>query len=163
MVRGVALALLLAGCGAEQPVPKPTDAPFRYHGQVLSFPPGTADTLVPDGVAMGPWARLVPDAKPADSARYVIDLGRRYTGQDGPNGFGLGATFYPADAVRTELGDGYRMYCNPPVRAERAFNCAALLRTLPFAAMQFREEPAAATARALIGEAEAYLRKAKGG
>jgi hypothetical protein len=167
-VPGLVAALIVAGCGeAEQPGPTPTPratgAPFRYHGQVLRFPPGTADTLVPEGVAMGPWARLVPDAKPADAARYVIDLGRRYTGQDGPDGFGLGATFYPADAVRTELGDGYRLYCNPPERREPAFNCAALLRTVPFAAIQFREEPAPAAARAMVREAEAYLGKAKAG
>lgn len=164
--------LLMASChDPEQNYPDtdvaqmPDGAPFKYRGLILRFPEGSVEGRIEEGDGLGPWARLVPDARvsgDAVGAHYYVDLGRSSTGEEGPIGYGLGYGFYPSDALRTNLGDRYVMYCQPPKRKMPAFNCAALLRTLPFAAIQFQDRPASVSeARALVENAETFLAKAK--
>lgn len=169
----VALMLLLTGCDERSQTNAPAaepqlsdDAPFKYHGMTLRFPKGSVDSRIEEGRGLGPWARLIPDAPAshdAIDARYYIDLGRSYTGEKGPSGYKLGYDFYPPNALRMDLGDAYTLYCQPPERRTPAFNCAALLRSMPFAVIQFRDQPSSANlARELVDDAEAYLTRAKG-
>jgi hypothetical protein len=142
----------------------PDDAPFPYHGDVLHFPKGTVSARIEQGDGPGPWARLIPDAPVSGGSlmqRYKIDLGRASTGTDDATGIWLGNQ-YSSDALRTDLGDGYTLYCQPPERQVPAFDCAVLLRSLPLAAMEFRDRPASSSeARALVDDAEAFLTKAR--
>jgi hypothetical protein len=54
------------------------------------------------------------------------------------------------------------MFCPPPRLELPAFNCAVLLRTLPLAAIQFKDRPSTvAEARAMVAQAEGFLTDAK--
>lgn len=143
----------------------PDTAPLKYYGLTLKFPEKTVDSRMEHGEGLGPWVRLIPDA-PASrepvKARYYIELGRTSTGKNGSSGFGLGDNFYPSGSPRTDLGDGYVMYCQTEVRSTPAFNCAVLLRSLPFAAIELRDQPQSADeARPLVDDAEAFLQRSK--
>jgi hypothetical protein len=162
----VALFLLVIGCGELNRDPRQGfTAPFKYHGETLRFPKGSIDARFDEEVGRGPWARLFPDAASSDQydgASYYIDLGRPYTGKRRVEGYHLGYALYSVDAPQTDLGNGYILFCQPPNSETPAFNCAVLLRSLPFAAIQFRDRPSSADrARALVEHAEAFLLSAK--
>jgi hypothetical protein len=162
----VALFLLVIGCGDLSRDPRQGfTAPFKYHGETLRFTKGSVDSRFDEGVGLGPWARLYPDAVNSDQydgAPYYIDLGRSDTGKRGVEGYHLGYDLYSSDALQTDLGNGYIMFCQPPNSETPAFNCAVLLRSLPFAAIQFRDRPSSADrARALVEHAEVFLLSAK--
>ena len=159
--------LLLAGCqeGAQSERKQiPDDEPFAYQGTKLVFPKGSVDYRSDRREVSVEYARLMPDAPPSGfvgDARYKIEIGRHSTGKHGPSGYGLGFGFYTDDAIRLDLGDGYEMFCNPEERRMPFFYCAALLRSLPLAAIEYKSRPASAErARAMIDEAEAYLQQA---
>ncbi len=147
----LAAALLLAGCGGAEPAasPRADASAFAYHGRTLRFAPGTLDALTAD---YPPYARLMPRVD------YLIDLGRLETGKTGPSGLQLGFGFYTGDAERIDLGEGHVVYCDPPDKRVPAFYCAALLHSLPYAAVQFRARPGSiGEARAIVADAEARL------
>lgn len=138
---------------------------LHYHGFVLRFPKGTIDAISDEEQWPYPYARLMPDAPTsgdAVDARYKIELGRPSTGRQGPSGYGLGFGFYLPNALKTDLGDGYTMYCQPPERRYPAFYCAVLLQALPLAALEIKDEPSSPkAARAMVDEAEEFLENAK--
>lgn len=156
------LSLLIIGCG-KQATRVPDTAPFHYHGRTLFFPKGTVEVR-DQSSKTDAYARLMPD-KPrsgyAVDARYIIVLGTGYTGKEMGGGYWLGHNQYPPDSLRSELADKYVMFCPPQSRQVPAFNCAALLRSLPSAAIQFNELPSPEAARSMIADAENYLTRAK--
>lgn len=164
-MRLVALAglILLAGCRV-MPSQMASNEPFKYYGVTLNFPDGTVDARF-DGVEFpAPWARLFPDAPTSGAyySRYLIDLGRLHTGKQEVDGYHLGYNIFNDDVLRTDLGDGYTMYCWGRIKQSPAFNCSVLLRGLPLAAIAIRDQPVSAIqARNLVNEAEAFLEKAK--
>jgi hypothetical protein len=128
---------------------------FLYHGKVLNFPKGSVEERQDDW----PYARLVPDKPPkarAVLARYFIDLGRgKVVGMEF-----VGALKIKPNSVRTQAG-AYQIICDPPGEQTPAFNCAASLRSLPLAAVHFKDEPQSSEeALEIIGEAEEYLKEA---
>ena len=156
----LAAIVLLSGCKpTEGPDPAdvrqsqvPLDSPMSFHGEDIQFPLNTVDARQDSTKGWG-FFRLVPDAPPERDpvfARYMIELGREETGVPA------------ASAVETPLGDGYTLSCNPPEAEFPAFNCVALLRSLPFATILIKDPPAsAAAARKLVDEAEAFLVRSK--
>ena len=137
---------------------------MNYHGKTLHFPLATVEARF-DEPKKWPWARLIPDApseRDAVYARYYIDLGRPGTGEkmaEAGIAMKLGYNSYENDAIITPLPDGYQMWCSSPQRATPAFDCAVLLKGLPLAAIAIRDQPTAASAYALVQDAERYLTK----
>jgi hypothetical protein len=137
--------MLFAACGAVEDPALPDTAPFHYNGQVLSFPAGTVDGRIEEGAGeQGSWARLMPDrptSRGAASERFYIDIGRNDTDEQSVDGYRLGGARFPLGSSRVAIGDKYVMLCPPPGMQDYAFRCAVLLRSLPRAAILFRNEP----------------------
>lgn len=174
MIRGTAVrlqialasVLMFAACGPVEEPTLPDTAPFHYGGQSLQFPDGTVDGRIESGAGtQGGWARLMPNAptsRAAASEPYYIDLGRDRTGEASSDGYRLGGTLYPQGSSRISLGDKYVMFCPPPERRGLAFSYGVLLRSLPRAAVLFRNQPSSPhAARVMVEQAEAYLTRAK--
>ncbi|TCP82864.1 hypothetical protein C8J42_1217 [Sphingomonas sp. PP-CE-1A-559] len=158
------LSLAAAGCGS--PAPKvPDTAPFRYNGTTLTFPKGTVDARIEEGAKKSAYARLIPDLPKSGSpvdARYYIDLGRGHTGKSYAGGYWLGFHQYPSNSVQTKLDKDYTMFCPAPDGLILFFQCAVLLRSLPAAAIQFKNAPLSReSARSMVRDAELYLTRAK--
>ena len=158
------LSLTATGCGA--PTPRvPDTAPFQYNGTTLSFPKGTVESRIEEGAKKRAYARLVPDRPKSGSpvdARYYIDLGRGFTGKSFGGGYRLGSHQYPSNSVQTKLDKDYTMFCPAPDGLRLFFQCAVLLRSLPAAAIQFKNTPLSPeAARSMVRDAELYLTRAK--
>ena len=131
---------------------------FDYHGQMLRFPAGTVSAQIVDN--REPYARLLPEG--VDSKfTYFIDLGRKRTGTRSNGYLWLGFLSLSGKASSTELGDGHILWCDGGELD--VYSCAALLKELPYAAVNFvvGRRPDRARARMVVNEAEAYLRLAK--
>ena len=113
----------------------------------------------------GPFLRLAPnlgDDRSVQKVPYVIDLGRESTGKnlsDGYHYLGFGS-YKNGEHSKMQLGDGYIMHCSHPEHQSPAFDCAVLLKRLPFAALEYRQPPTnVAIARKYVDEAERFLKQ----
>ena len=164
--RAIACLLSLAATGCEAPAPRlPDTAPFQYNGTTLYFPKGTVEVRIEEGAKTRAYARLVPDRPKSGSsvdARYYIDLGRGSTGESFGGGYWLGFHQYASNSVQTKIDKNYTMFCPAPDGLRLFFQCAVLLRSVPAAAIQFKNAPLSPeAAQSMVTDAELYLTRAR--